>query len=333
MYDTATTDLVACLPLHLHPEQTPCREWETYHDLLILNVSEQDSHSSDAAKGHAWFTWAARHTQGSYQYYVKMDDDNVLNPYQLQLTMAMLPRREHVFWGRPLHKRGWPNGIHIGPLYFVSHDLADSLAAITHAEFVQRSELPVAHVLEDLRFSSFLNQLVPEAEWIDALPCQVHDHPSPDQPDELMYFYSNQSIVVHQAKEQYFFIEAFAALLPYIEAMASDCAEWLSAAQHEGHEGRAGASHAVGSAALSLPAQGRNLHLQPPAQHRCLRWLHNTSCHVQRGPFVPPDPDAKYRHVHRTALAMIVFMVAFSVFGIGGAIALEKYGGCTKLCR
>lgn len=85
-------------------------------------------------------------------------------------------------------------------------------------------------MLEDLRFSSFLNQLVPEAEWTDALPCQVHDHPDSHQPDELMYFYSNQSIVVHQAKEQYFFIEAFAALLPSIEAMAAaaDCAEYTS---------------------------------------------------------------------------------------------------------
>ena len=54
---------------------------------------------------------------------------------QLRLVMTMLPLpRVRTFWGRPLFKRGWPNRIHNGALYFMSFDLAKELAEHTYEQ-------------------------------------------------------------------------------------------------------------------------------------------------------------------------------------------------------
>ena len=49
------------------------------------------------------------------------------------MTIQPLPRMR-MFWGRPLFKRGWPNRIHHGALYFMSLDLAKELAERTYEQ-------------------------------------------------------------------------------------------------------------------------------------------------------------------------------------------------------
>ncbi len=78
--------------------------------------------------------WASHFGQERYAYIIKVDDDNVLNPYQLRLTLHKLPATEKVFWGKQAPTFG-PKGEpflagpvkHIGPIYLMSSDVASAV--------------------------------------------------------------------------------------------------------------------------------------------------------------------------------------------------------------
>ena len=76
------------------------------------------------------FRWASQISQGGrYAFIIKVDDDNVMNPYQLRLVLHKLPARENIFWGKQAptfgrHAFSVGPMKHIGPIYLMSADIA-----------------------------------------------------------------------------------------------------------------------------------------------------------------------------------------------------------------
>jgi hypothetical protein len=213
------------------------QEWEatTFGDVKTINIQEDDLHILDR-KAHGMFSWASgasgidgeKKAAPRWNYLIKTDDDTVINPFQLRLFLLspiLSPRRERIYWGRSLIKKGWPIRLHLGMMYLISMDIAQVLQSMTYNEF--ESQLDPQYTLEDLRMAMFISSIVTQEEWLDALHCQLHDYaPDPQvQHTEYQYPLSNQTIVAHRVKLHHEFIAAFSSLLPIIEAMRSDCTD------------------------------------------------------------------------------------------------------------
>ncbi|GAX80455.1 hypothetical protein CEUSTIGMA_g7894.t1 [Chlamydomonas eustigma] len=244
-------------------EATLREEFMAYGDVVYLNISEVNCRVT-GLKSHAFFQWASTLGSGRFAFIGKADDDEVVNPYQLRLMLTMHPRKDKAFIGRALPfyfgpylakepKFPFPTKF-LGMMYIMSYDLVAVIGGLSYREQLgqvvtriksQGLDKVAARVRrsigEDRVLSAFVELKVASVEWFKTLPCQFHNHPgyltfTERETKQTLYNYTKRTAVVHKLKTVPSLKLALGELLPHIEGMALDCAEWVEGS--EGYEQR-----------------------------------------------------------------------------------------------
>ncbi|GAX79128.1 hypothetical protein CEUSTIGMA_g6568.t1 [Chlamydomonas eustigma] len=214
------------------------REYKRHGDLMLMNTSEDGNLPKHML--HAW-QWSVNMSRGRYLFLVKAEDDDVINPYQLRLTLSLLPRNRPVFWGRKLTYRhshaGCAGGKMGGALMVMSHTLAARMANLTQSEFREPvlacSRLGVCRTCGDDTESAYIHSIFADQHWINAGACQVYNDPKLSSFEKEKYSshtmwkcgpeYSKETVAVHRVKKVEQQRIAYNGIRPFITAMSRDC--------------------------------------------------------------------------------------------------------------